>query len=91
MIPRGSIYNNILERSFIETIYVMASLVHLKMKYHNYSNKKVVIKVDLHGARRIHEAPLKNPLSTHVILEKRRKESREATNLDDLDVREDKT
>lgn len=54
IIPCESIYNDILGRSFLESLDEVASTVLLKMKYHNSLGELVVIAVDLHGARFIH-------------------------------------
>lgn len=56
-----NVYNDILGRPFLAALDVMASPVHLKIKYQNNSGRYVVFKDDLHGARRIKEAILKNP------------------------------
>lgn len=37
------------------TLDVVASLVHLKLKYHNVLDEPVTINVDLFGVKRIHK------------------------------------
>lgn len=49
VIPCGSFYNGILERSFMEMLDSMASPVHLNMKYHKDFKNPVVITSDLCG------------------------------------------
>lgn len=49
-LPYESVYNNILGRSFLVVLLVVASMVHLNIKYHNDLGKLVVVRVDLHGS-----------------------------------------
>lgn len=56
-----SVYNDILGRSFLEALDVVASTVHLKMKYHNNLGKSLVIAIDLRRAHLIYEAILRKP------------------------------
>lgn len=49
MIPYENVYNDILGRSFLAILNAMASLIYLKVKYHNNACKLVVISADLHG------------------------------------------
>lgn len=85
-----SIYNDIFGKSFLATLCIIASTVHLKMKYHNDSSQPILDKVNLHGTRPIHEATLKNYLESAITHEERKNAVDEVTNVVDLDVREDK-
>lgn len=51
-----SVYKCILIRPFTMKLNIVASLVHLKTKYHNFYAGFVTICVDIYGARRIHKA-----------------------------------
>lgn len=91
VIPYGSVYNDILGRSFLVTLYTLAFTAHLKMKYQSVPNKPNIITTGLRRAWWIHEATLKNPLSTVFVPEKIRKKTHEVTNVVVLDVPEDET
>lgn len=56
MVPCTSIYNFILGRPFAIVLDVVASLVHLKVKYHNLKGELVTINGDLEGAKKIYQA-----------------------------------
>lgn len=86
IVPCENVYNKILGRSFMANLYVAGYMVHLKMKYHNNSGKLVIIKDNIHGARLIHEAILKNLLATIVSSKKRKKKAYEAINLVELNA-----
>lgn len=49
VIPCGSVYIGILGQRFLKLLDVVASPVHLKMKYHEGSGKPVVITIDMCG------------------------------------------
>lgn len=55
-IPYRSAYNCILGRSFITMMDVVASLIHLKFKYHNIHDELEMICADLFGAQIINKA-----------------------------------
>lgn len=55
LVPFRSIYNYILGRPFIATLDIVASLIHVKLKYQNFHNDLVTISVDLLGAKRIYK------------------------------------
>lgn len=63
VVPYENAYNGILGRSFMETLDVMASKVHMKMKYYSNSGKLIVITDDLCGALLTHKTILKNPIN----------------------------
>lgn len=50
VIPYGSVYNDILGRSFLATLYTLAFTAHLKMKYQSVPNKPNIITTDLRRA-----------------------------------------
>lgn len=50
-----TIYNCILGRSSIVVLDTLASIIQLKMKYHNVHDKAVTICVDLEGAHGFHK------------------------------------
>lgn len=50
-----SVYNDILRSLFFTTLEVVASPIHLKIKYLKNTRKLVVVSADLHMARLIHE------------------------------------
>lgn len=70
MIPGENVHNNILAQSFLEALDIVVSPVYLKIKYHNDYGRPLVVKADLRGAHKIHEAILKNPLLQVIILKK---------------------
>lgn len=53
-----SVYNAILGWAFLKTLYVVASTVHLKLKYYDDFGKLIEIKEDLYKAHLIQEAVL---------------------------------
>lgn len=53
--PCNSVYIYILCIPVAVTLNVVASLVHLKLKFHNLHNESVMIKVGLEGAKRIYQ------------------------------------
>lgn len=65
------VYNGILGRSFLATLHVVVSPVHLKMKYHNNSNKLVIIADDMRWACLIHEMIMKMFLGTSITSKKK--------------------
>lgn len=91
MIPYENVYNDILGRSFLAILNSMASLIYLKVKYHNNACKLVVILADLHEDYLIHEAILKNPLAIALTSERQKNETHQTVSMIDLDVRGDKT
>lgn len=91
VIPYENVYNDILERSFLAILNALASLIYLKMKYHNNACKLVVILANLRGDDLIHEAILKNPLAVALTSKRQKNETRQTVSMIDLDVREDKT
>lgn len=68
IIPCESVYNEILERWFMAELYAVASIDHLKMKYHNRSGKDVITVDDLCGDHVIHGMVFKKPRSTAINL-----------------------
>lgn len=50
-----SIHNCILERLFVVMLDVVASPIHLKIKYHNLQRELVTINVDLEGEKRVYQ------------------------------------
>lgn len=82
--------HDIIGRPFLATLDVVASPIHLKMKYHNGYGKLVVVKVDMYVVWQIHETILNNPLSAFVIPKERSKIARETPDVADLDVHKDK-
>lgn len=54
-ISSRSIYDRILGRPFTEMLNVVASLVHLKLKYHNVYDESTMICVNPYKAQRIHK------------------------------------
>lgn len=73
IIPCKFFYNDILGRSFMETIDIVASTVNLKMKYHNCLSESIVIEASFLGDHLIHETLLNNPLVTIVTFKRRKK------------------
>lgn len=73
IVPSDSIYNNILWRSFLETLRDVASTYHMEMKYHNDSDKPIFVITDLYETLILHETLLENPLATFVVYEKRKR------------------
>lgn len=69
-VPCESVNHCILDRSFLATLDTVASLVILNLKYHDDSDRSVIIKVNLLGVRRIHEAILENSIVVAFISEK---------------------
>lgn len=65
---------------------VIASLVHLNMKYDNNLGHLVLVKVNLHGAKIIYETTLKRSLACTVIPEEIRKDLGEITSRVDVDL-----
>lgn len=90
VIPSRSVYNCILRRYFLVTLVVVASIIHLKMKYHNKFGESNFILTDLCRTRLIHQMILKNPRATVLIFDKKMKTTLPSsiTTLN-LDVRED--
>lgn len=82
--------HDIIDRPFLATLDVVASPVHLKMKYQNGYGKLVIVKYDICVVWQIHEIILNNPLSAFVIPKERSKKARETPDVADLDVRKDK-
>lgn len=54
--PYKIVNNYTLRRSFVVTLDVMASLVHLKLKFCNFPGEQFTINVDLEGEKRIYKA-----------------------------------
>lgn len=69
---KKSVYNAILGRWFLGALDVVASTIHLKMKYHIILDESIVIPTKLCGAHLIHEIIWKNPF-TSVITSKKGK------------------
>lgn len=70
VIPYKNIYNGLLGRSFLAALNEVASMVHLKMEYHNSLGELVVIATNLRGAHLIHETMLKNPIMSAITFER---------------------
>ncbi|CAI8616161.1 unnamed protein product [Vicia faba] len=84
-----SIYNDILERSFLTMLDVVAFLVHLMMKFHNDAGQSILVKADMCGALLIYEATLKNSLEFFIALGKMREKVDKVTSVVNLDVQEE--
>lgn len=56
LVPCKSVYNYILGRSFTTTLDALASLVHLKPKYHNINDELTMISANLYGEKKIYKA-----------------------------------
>lgn len=78
VIPYKNIYNGLLGRSFLAALNKVASMVHLKMEYHNSSYELVVIATNLRGAHLIQETVLKNPIMSAITFEREKKKDWEA-------------
>lgn len=89
MIRYENVYNNILGRSFVTILDVMASLVHTKMKLHNNAGKLVVVLADQHGALLIHEIVPNNPFMVNFISKRIKNMTCQTVITVDLDVQED--
>lgn len=70
VIPCESVYNDILGWLFLAAFSVVASVVHLKLKYHDDFDKPVVIKDDIWIAHRILYMILKKSIVVVVVPEK---------------------
>lgn len=64
LIPYENIYKVILGRSFIAKLDFVASLDHLKIKYHKDAGKIFLVNVDMCEAHLIYEAMLKTSLAS---------------------------
>lgn len=91
VIPCENTYNVTLGRSFLSTLDMVSSPIHLKMKYHNNVEKSVIILADLCRAQLIHKATLKNTLVTVVASEKENKKICQTFSAVNLNVLEDGT
>lgn len=54
VVPCKSSYNCIFDRPFIVALDVVASMVHLKLKFHDLQGDAVTINADFEGAKRIY-------------------------------------
>lgn len=52
----GSVFNDILERSFLAALDVVASMVYLKVKYYSSDDSPIIIAVDLSYTHHIQKA-----------------------------------
>lgn len=56
MVSCKSVYNCILDRPFAAALDIVASPVHLKLKFHNLHGEPVIINVNLEGEKLIYHA-----------------------------------
>lgn len=56
VVPFKSVYNYVMGIPFATTLDVIASQVHLKLKFHNLHGEKIIVNVDLEGEKRIYQA-----------------------------------
>lgn len=70
VVPNKNVYNCILERPFTTTLGIVASLVHMKMKYHNIHDEPVTICVNLYEALKIDKALYHRQKTTLVMRDK---------------------